>query len=220
MAYPPFTYPEAGGFRFSRRELREISISVLVLTLAFTILFSGGSEGLVLAIEDLSFLYFFVISFLAVVTAFFFHEMAHKFLAQRYGCWAEYSYSVMGLVLAIATSMFRIIFAAPGAVIIGGPITQEQNGKISTAGPATNLTIGAIFTGFYFITNPMNIEVFPNGIGLGTIFYLLGLINVVLGGFNLIPFPPMDGSKIFRWNIALYVMLVIIAVALFVLLHI
>ena len=220
MAYPPFTYPEVGGFRFSRRELREIAISVLVLTLAFTILFSGGLDGLALAIEDLSFLYYFVISFLAVVTAFFFHEMAHKFLAQKYGCWAEFNYSVMGLVLAIATSLIGIIFAAPGAVIIGGPITQEQNGKISAAGPATNLTLGAVFAGFYFILNPTNIEVFPNGMDLGSILWVLAWINVVLGGFNLIPFPPLDGSKIFRWNVAVYVLLVISAVALFVLLYI
>ncbi|MFH1240586.1 MAG: site-2 protease family protein [Candidatus Diapherotrites archaeon] len=25
-------------------------------------------------------------------------------------------------------------------------------------------------------------------------------INMFLGLFNMIPFPPLDGSKIFRWN--------------------
>lgn len=218
MSYPPFTYPEVGGFRFSRRELREIAISVLALTLAFTLLFSGGIEGLALAIEDFSFAYLFVISFLAVITAFFFHEMAHKFLAQKYGCWAEFNYSVMGLIIALATAMVGIIFAAPGAVIIGGPITQEQNGKISAAGPATNLSVGAIFTVLFIITSPMNIGVFP-GFSLGMIFFLLGWINVVLGGFNLIPFPPLDGSKIYRWNIGVYIMLVVAAVGLFILLY-
>ena len=218
MSYPPFTYPEVGGFRFSRRELREIAISVLALTLAFTILFSGGIERLAISIEDMSFAYYFVISLLAVLTAFFFHEMAHKFLAQKYGCWAEFNYSVMGLILALATAMVGIIFAAPGAVIIGGPITQEQNGKISAAGPARNLSVGATFVILFIITNPMNIGVFP-GFDLGMIFFLLGWINVVLGGFNLIPFPPLDGSKIYRWSMGVYILLVVAAVGLFALLY-
>lgn len=34
------------------------------------------------------------------------------------------------------------------------------------------------------------------GSGLGTWFYYLAVINVGLGTFNLIPFPPLDGSNI------------------------
>lgn len=220
MAYPPFHYPEVGGFRFSRRELREIAISVLVLTTAFSIFFSDGVRGLSSAIDDLTFVYYFFISLAAVLTAFFLHEMAHKFLAQRYGCWAEFNYSVMGLLFALITSMVGVIFAAPGAVIIGGPITQDENGKISTAGPAVNLTAGAVFFAILVITNPLNIEVFPGGFDLGYIFFLLGWINIVLGGFNLIPFPPLDGSKIYRWNPGVYILLVIVAVSLFAMLYV
>lgn len=215
MAWPQHQYPQAGGFRFSRRELREITISVLVLTLAFAIFFSGGIDGLARELGSSMFAYVFVISFLAVLTAFFFHEMAHKFLAQRYGCWAEYSYYVTGLLFAIVTSLFGIIFAAPGAVIIGGPITVEENGKISAAGPVTNLSIGAIFAAIYFTARAFPIPVFPFGFDLAGIFYLLAWINVVLGGFNLIPFPPLDGSKIYRWSVAVYVLLVVAAVGLF-----
>lgn len=220
MAWPPLQYPQAGGFRFSRRELREIAISVLILTLAFAIFFSGGIDGLASDLGRSMFAYLFVISFLAVLTAFFFHEMAHKFLAQKYGCWAEYSYYVLGLIFAIVTSLFGIIFAAPGAVVIGGPITEEENGKISAAGPGVNLSIGAIFAAIYFATRPLAIPVFPYGLDLAGIFYLLAWINVVLGGFNLIPFPPLDGSKIFKWNVAVYVLLVVVAVALFASLYI
>jgi Zn-dependent protease len=220
VSYPPFNYPEVRGFRFSGRELREIAISVLVLTLAFTILFSGGLDGLPAAFADMTFAYYFIISFLAVLTAFFFHEMAHKFLAQRYGCWAEFNYSLMGLMFALITSAVGIIFAAPGAVIIGGPITEEQNGKISAVGPATNISLGAIFAVLYFLTYPLNIGIFPGVFDLGQIFFLLAWINVVLGGFNLIPFPPLDGSKIYRWNMMIYISLVVAAIGLFVILYI
>jgi Zn-dependent protease len=219
MSYPPINYPEVGGFRFGRRELREIAIAVLVLTLAFTIFFLGGIDGVASALSDMSFVYLLFISFLAVLTAFFFHEMAHKFLAQKYGCWAEFNYYPMGLVLALITAMVGIIFAAPGAVIIGGPITQAQNGKISAAGPATNLTLGAVFAALYLVTNPLDIQVFPGVFELGGIFFILAWINIVLGGFNLIPFPPLDGSKIYRWNIGVYIALVLAAVGLFVILY-
>ncbi|UCD91612.1 MAG: site-2 protease family protein [Methanobacteriota archaeon] len=215
MAWPELQRTQTGGYRFSRKELSEIGVSVLILTLAFTIFFSGGIDGLATELGRSMFAYLFVISFLAVLTAFFFHEMAHKFLAQRYGCWAEYSYYIIGLLFAIVTSMFRIIFAAPGAVIIGGPITEAENGKISAAGPATNLSIGAIFAVIYFASRPFLIPVFPHGLDLAGIFYLLAWINIVLGGFNLIPFPPLDGSKIYRWNVAVYVLLVLAAVGMF-----
>jgi Zn-dependent protease len=220
VSNPPFNYPETRGLRFSGRELREIAISVLVLTLAFTILFSGGLDRLAAAIADMTFVYYFIISFLAVLTAFFFHEMAHKFLAQKYGCWAEFNYNFMGLIIALATAAVGIIFAAPGAVIIGGHITLEQNGKISAAGPATNISVGAVFVLSYFLTNPLNISVFPGVFDLGEIFRLLALINIVLGGFNLIPFPPLDGSKIYRWNIGVYISLVAATIALFVVLYV
>ncbi|MFQ6060928.1 MAG: site-2 protease family protein [Thermoplasmata archaeon] len=215
MAWPPSYYPQTRGFRFSYRELREIAISVLVLTLAFTIFFSDGIYGLASSFRGFTFAYYFVISLLAVLTAFFFHEMAHKFLAQKYGCWAEFNYSPMGLLFAIVTSLFGIIFAAPGAVIIGGAITREQNGRISAAGPGTNLLVGSAFTAAFFAAAPFSIPVFPSGPGLSDILRLLAWINIVLGGFNLIPFPPLDGSKILRWNLAAYVLLVVLAVGLF-----
>jgi Zn-dependent protease len=198
------------------RELKELAVSILVLTVAFTIFFHDGIFGLTTTFSALSFGYYFFISFLAVLTAFFFHEMAHKFLAQKYGCWAEFNYSPMGLIFAMATSLVGIIFAAPGAVIIGGQITRDQYGKISAAGPGVNIAVGAAFSAVYFVARPFLIPIFPSGPGLAEIFYLLAWINVILGGFNLIPFPPLDGSKIVRWDMKVYVLMVIAAIGLFV----
>jgi Zn-dependent protease len=48
----------------------------------------------------------------------------------------------------------------------------------------------------------------------GFICAAIGFINAFIGGFNLIPIPPFDGSKIIRWNIGVYILMVAGAVAL------
>ena len=75
------------------------------------------------------------------------HELAHKFVAIHYGFWAEYKLWVQGLILAVVISVIsNFIFAAPGAVYIHGEyISDEQNGKISLAGPLTNIVLALIF---------------------------------------------------------------------------
>jgi Zn-dependent protease len=37
---------------------------------------------------------------------------------------------------------------------------------------------------------------------LGTLARFLVIINIILGGFNMIPVPPLDGSKIMAWSSA------------------
>ena len=35
---------------------------------------------------------------------------------------------------------------------------------------------------------------------IGELFRFLVMINLLLAGFNLIPVPPLDGSKIMQWS--------------------
>jgi Zn-dependent protease len=184
-----------GRIRFSQTERRHILIAVLVLTIAFAIFFRPivisvvGGEWEALG-------YSFLISALAVLTGFMGHELAHKFMAQRYGAWAEFRMYPFGLLLALIFSFFGFIFAAPGAVYIQGMIDRDQNARISFAGPSANLIIGGITV--------MAWALLPVGGLLGLGLRLVGLVNVFLAAFNLLPIPPMDGSKIFRWNPILY----------------
>ncbi len=179
----------------SSTEKRHLGIALVVLTLAFAISFSGGYIGVLSS----QFPVFLLISFLSVGTAFLFHEMAHRKLARDYGCWAEFRMWRWGLILALMFSLFGFVFAAPGAVMIRGNISREQNGKISAAGPATNWVVGAAFLIGALLTGMYGILLIPY------ILSFVAFVNLFIGGFNLLPVGPLDGRKIFSWSVVSYI---------------
>ncbi|KQM12698.1 hypothetical protein AOA80_00605 [Methanomassiliicoccales archaeon RumEn M1] len=184
-----------GRISFSRTEVRNILIAVGALTIAFTITFLGGLAGLTRANLPTA-LYALVVSFIAVLSGFMLHELGHKFTAQRAGAWAEFRAQPSGLLMGIFFSFLGFIFALPGAVYIQGMISRKQNGLISLAGPAINLALGAAFVALYLVTG--------SGL-LSTAFYIIGSVNFLLAAFNLLPIPPLDGSKVLRWSVPAYV---------------
>jgi Zn-dependent protease len=86
-------------------------------------------------------------SFVAVLTAFFLHELAHKAIAQRSGAVAEYRHSPFGLLVGFLTASVGLMIAMPGAVVVSGSVSARQHVRISAAGPATNLAFAAAFIG-------------------------------------------------------------------------
>ena len=194
-----------GIFTFSKIEIRDITISILVLTAAFTIIF--GDWKLFSDDDVINIIFWFVASFLMVILSFMLHELGHKFTAQRMGAWSEYRMYPLGLAICLIGSLFGILFAAPGAVYISGNITKEMNGKISLAGPIVNVIISLISL----------LLCVAIGSGLASsLFFLLGYMNAFLALFNLLPITPLDGSKILKWNPAVYIMMVVAAVTLFI----
>lgn len=184
--------------RTSKKELTDITKAWVAISIAFGIVLSKGNlvEG--------TFFKTFILSALTVGIGFLFHELSHKVLAQRYGCRAEFRSFDNMLVLAIAMSFFGFVFAAPGAVMIQSyRINKSRNGRISVAGPATNLVLAAIF----FILLQLNVTGF-----LATISKFGFLINTWLALFNMIPVWNFDGKKVFKWNKKVYFTVVFIAV--------
>jgi Zn-dependent protease len=185
-----------GRIRFGKTELKHIIIAVLALTLAFAIVMLPGLTG---GTVYLRFATAFLVAAAAVVTGFLLHELMHKVVAQRYGAWAEFRLYPLGLVLALLFSVFGFVFAAPGAVYIQGRLTPKQNGLVSLAGPLTNVGVGSVFLVATFLVP-----------GAGLLTYALGVvatINMFLGLFNLLPIPPLDGSKVLAWNIPVYILM-------------
>ena len=72
---------------------------------------------------------------------------------------------------------------------------------VSVAGPIMNFILAIIFTILYFaIYKFANVAFIISNTGtiILTIIQATVLVNIGLGVFNLIPLPPLDGSKIFR----------------------
>jgi len=188
-----------GKIRTSKIELVDILKAWIALSIAFTFAFSGMS---ILSgsfafdkIISLDFFFFFLISLFTAGIGFLLHELAHKFVAQRYGCTAEFRAFDQMLYLAVGLAVFvGFIFAAPGAVMISGMITRKENGIISLAGPLTNYILAMIFFGLTFYLPAFSF-----------IFSIGFQINMWLGLFNMIPFGNFDGIKIFRWNPAIWI---------------
>ena len=134
--------------RFSMREVREIMISVIVLSLAFMVMFcrSGSVKNYFeYYLGNIWVIGMFLIMFVLVMLSFVLHEMGHKFVAQDMGYWSEYRMYPMGLFLSLVMSMFGFLIAAPGAVYISGRnISGKDNGKISIAGPLVNMVLAVI----------------------------------------------------------------------------
>jgi len=66
-------------------------------------------------------------------------------------------------------------------------------GKIAAAGPASNFLIAIIFGMLIRFADASGSELLLSSAPL---FSIVVLINILLGVFNLVPIPPLDGSKV------------------------
>jgi Zn-dependent protease len=184
-------------FHTSRREIRHILLAYAVLTLDLAIILNGDG---VLSLSVTSAAYTFslsvvLIAAVAALTGFLAHEMAHKYYAQRHGFWAEFRMSPFGLVISLITAFAGFLFAAPGATIVQGMVDRRAWGWTALSGPLANLVFGFAFIGGTFAAAFGGVSLFWIG-GLA----LLAFFNAWFAAFNLIPFGPLDGAKVWHWS--------------------
>lgn len=182
--------------KFSEQELVDLLWAWAAISFAFAVVKGGG-----LRILGPGFVSNLIVAGVTVGVAFLFHELAHKFVAQKYGCWAEFRKFDFGLILAVMMSFLGFIIAAPGAVMIIGFVSRDQNGKIAAAGPLTNIVL-AIFFLIIGMLLPKIIGELP--LIFGQIIFFGFYINAWLALFNMIPFPPLDGSKVITWSLPIW----------------
>lgn len=205
--------------KFSKIELRDLAVCWVSLSLCFSLgmLFTGAGDPF--ATSLLNFFVVSLASLLAMGTGFLIHEICHKATAQHFNCWAEFRTWMPGLIISIATAVLSFgtfIFFAPGAVHVRSyrDLSRREDGLISSSGPASNLLMAALFLGLYALRHSFgtagefmwSVNLFGHAVSSYpyNIFTLLGRLgfqmNLWLAAFNLIPFGPLDGLKIFRWN--------------------
>ena len=138
--------------KFSQIEITDLLKSWIAISIAFGIIIARNLD---IPLTSQGFIIPLLISALTVGIGFLFHELGHKYIAQKYNYWAEFRASNSMLIFALILAYFTsFIFAAPGAVMIQGYyLTKEKNGRISAAGPIVNLILGSIFIIlFYFLS--------------------------------------------------------------------
>ncbi|MGD9796121.1 MAG: site-2 protease family protein, partial [Acidimicrobiia bacterium] len=116
-----------------------------------------------------------VLLFFAAVLA---HEVAHALMARRFGVETE------GIDLWILGGVARLTSEPP---------TPRADAAIAAAGPAASLVCAA---GFLAVGYGLDAIDAP-GV-LAPMLGWLGIVNIVLAVFNLLPASPLDGGRILR----------------------
>jgi Zn-dependent protease len=168
---------------------------------------------------------FQIVAFLFAISV---HESAHAWTANRYGdptatMLGRVTLNPIKHIDPIGTVLFPIIAAVTGLPMIGWakptPV-DTRNFKepvkadimTSVAGPVSNfiVAIGALAVllimsktsapGSAVVQNLASRQLILAGslTPLALMFYTLMQINILLGIFNLIPIPPLDGSHVLR----------------------
>ncbi|HOI59433.1 MAG TPA: peptidase M50 [Methanoculleus sp.] len=186
--------------RLPPRERRDLLIAWLAISIAFTLLYVRGG------VDVNTFLLLFVMSLVTVGVAFVLHELAHKFAAMRYGYWAEFKKDNQMLLIAVVmAALVGVVFAAPGATYVYGNATKGENGRISAAGPITNLVLCIPFAALVLLS----------GGGLLGLVGLVGLrVNAMIATFNMLPISVLDGRKVLAWSPAVFAVLIVASGAL------
>jgi len=163
---------------FSPRERLELLFATVIVTLV-GMSFMGLSRNIIeLPLALIS----FALSFLA-------HEIAHKISAVREGLVAFFKLDAAGTILTLISIFSPLKIIAPGSVVILGYIDLRTAGKVSSAGPLTNMAIALILYPTRFFGTPFS-----------SVLSAVCLLNLWIAVFNLIPFGVLDGKKVFSWD--------------------
>lgn len=131
----------------------------------------------------------------ASVTAFLFHELAHKIVAQYLGHTAKFRLSGTGLALTLLSAIpqMPIKIVMPGYVEIFSYYPSRRTmGFVALAGPLTNFVVC------------LALMLFPFPI----LTALAVKLNALVAFFNLIPLGELDGRKVMDWSWPLWLVMI------------
>lgn len=157
---------------------------------------------------------FFLVSLIVLIYSAILHEIAHGFVADRLGdptarLLGRLTLNPLPHIDPFLSLVFPLILILSGSpVIFGGakPVPVDlfnlRDGRkdmalVALAGPVTNLILALIGT---VLAHALQVDgfslFFSNDIFSRTLGAVIS-INISLAIFNLVPVPPLDGSKVF-----------------------
>jgi Zn-dependent protease len=155
-----------------------------------------------------------VIVFCVIVPSIILHEVSHGVVANAFGDdtakrAGRLTLNPIAHVDPVGTLIVPALLSLAGAGVFGWakpvPVNtgklhspRNQGVLVSLAGPATNAVIAAISAVVFIQVIRPGLPAFgviPTG---AQIVFYIGLVNVWLCIFNLIPIPPLDGSVLFE----------------------
>lgn len=134
-----------------------------------------------------------------------FHEWAHGYVAYKFGdmtpkLQGRLTLNPFAHLDPVGTLMLFIIGIGWAKPVMVNPLSYPNKTKqmlVALAGPASNVLLATIFA-FIFVS----LQLTSNGEiseSVLTAIYLIIRVNLILALFNMLPIPPLDGSKVFAW---------------------
>ena len=139
------------------------------------------------------------------------HEISHGFIAERLGdptarLAGRLTLNPLKHLDPFGSVILPLLLSLlPGGIVFGWakPVpynpsnlkNPERDGAlIAAAGPISNLIVALVFGILYRIIHSFGIYSFL--VPVGDLFSIIVIINIMLMIFNLVPLPPLDGSKV------------------------
>lgn len=159
---------------------------------------------------------YWLIYFLVAIPSIMFHEVTHGIVAlwcgddtaKRAG---RISANPLRHVDPLGTVILPVILALSHGPVFGWakpvPVRvdrlrhpRNQAVLVGLAGPVSNYLLAAVAGGVMHLVYVSHTYEVSSGVGawhwVFEVVFLLGLVNVLLGTFNLIPIPPLDGASL------------------------
>lgn len=125
----------------------------------------------------------FLMNLLWIVAVFgsvLFHELSHCFVARRRGAVVE---DILLIPIGGLSEMQQV------------PRAPSDEAAIAVVGPLASLALGVVLAAAGALAGA---QLWPPTLFAGSWFSRLAWLNVLLGGFNLLPALPMDGGRVLR----------------------
>lgn len=147
-----------------------------------------------------------LVNAMVLFTAIPVHECAHAFAADRLGDPTPRNQGRLTLNPFAHLTLWGSLMLVLAGFGWGKPVevnpnnfksVRRDNAIVALAGPLSNMIMAFLCTIVYKIIVFSTDETNETAYYIALVFYLAMTINVGLGVFNLLPIPPLDGSKIY-----------------------